>query len=69
MLEYTIKLMQRGYTTRRIHGLIQKGDRVVQTQPEKSQVAIGFLRKFGMDPLEKQLDTRVQLLLEGVCTM
>ena len=39
------------------------GDRPL---PGKSQLAIGFLiRRSGMDPVEKQLDPRVQLLLEG----
>ena len=51
-----------------LHGWIQKGEKGVQTPspPEKSQMAIGFLRKTGTDPLEKQLDPRcVQLLLQG----
>ena len=33
--------------------------------PGKSQVAIGFLRNSGRDPLKKQVDPRVQLLHEG----
>ena len=33
--------------------------------PGKSQVAIGYLRNSVTDPLEKQLDHWVQILLEG----
>ena len=40
-----------------VHVRIQRGDRGPDS-PGKSQVAIGFLRNTGTDPIEKPLDPR-----------
>ena len=49
------------------HRRIQSGRQGILPHPPpgKSLVAIVFIRKSGTDPLKKQLDAQVQLLLEG----